>query len=117
MSDEKAPGRVNSEVDGRVLVITIDNASHKITRSGQYWAFAHYSQHIKRGARVFATNALGDTGSGGPAVSHAGFRNPDGTYVVVIANKSAARQIQLLMADQSLTVDLPAESVQTLHWS
>jgi glucosylceramidase len=97
-------------------VITIDNASHKIIRSGQYWAFAHYSQHIKRGARVFATNALGAPSSGS-AISHSGFRNPDGSYVVVLANKGPQRQVQLLMADQSLTIDLPADSVRTLHWS
>jgi glucosylceramidase len=97
-------------------VVTIDNGSHKITRSGQYWAFAHYSQHVKRGARVFATNALGETGSGS-AVSHTGFRNPDGSYVVVLANKGAERQVQLLMGDQAVTVGLPADSVQTLHWA
>jgi len=97
-------------------VITIDNASHKVTRSGQYWAFAHYSQHVKRGARVFATNALGDTGTGSP-ISHTGFRNPDGSYVVVLANKGAERQVQLLMGQQALTIDLPADSVQTLQWA
>lgn len=97
-------------------VITIDNASHKITTSGQYWAFAHYSKHIKRGARVFATNALGDMGKGSD-VSHSGFRNPDGSYVVVLANKGAERRAQLLMGSQALGVDLPADSVQTLHWS
>jgi len=97
-------------------VVTIDNASHKITRSGQYWAFAHYSQHIKRGARVFATNGLGET-SAASGVSHAGFTNPDGSHVVVLANKGAARQVQLLMNEQALTVDLPADSVQTLQWA
>jgi glucosylceramidase len=97
-------------------VITIDNASHHITRSGQYWAFAHYSQHVKRGARVFATNGLGETGTGS-AVSHTGFRNPDGSYVVVLANRGAERQMQLLMNERTLAVDLPADSVQTLQWS
>jgi glucosylceramidase len=97
-------------------VITIDNGSHRITRSGQYWAFAHYSQHVKRGAQVFATNALGDTGAGSP-VSHTGFRNPDGSYVVVVVNKGAERQVQLLMGEEALTVDLPADSVQTLQWA
>ncbi len=97
-------------------VITIDNATRKITTSGQYWAFAHYSKHIKRGARVFATNALGDMGKGSD-VSHSGFRNPDGSFVVVLANKGAERRAQLLMGSQALDVDLPADSVQTLHWS
>ena len=96
-------------------VITIDNATHKITTSGQYWAFAHYSKHIKRGAKVFATNALGNLNEAG--VSHTGFCNPDGTCVVVLANKGAEKRVQLLRGAQTLDVDLPADSVQTLHWS
>ena len=97
-------------------VITIDRASHKITRSGQYWAYAHYSQHVKRGARVFATNALGKTGQGS-LVSHTGFHNPDGSYVIVLANKGAEQKVQLIMGDRALTLDLPADSVQTLQWA
>jgi glucosylceramidase len=97
-------------------VITIENASHKVTRSGQYWAFAHYSKHIKRGARVFASNAIGDLGKGG-AVSHTGFCNPDGSCVLVIANTGAERRVQLLHGSRSLDVDLPADSLLTLHWS
>ena len=97
-------------------VITVENATHKVTRSGQYWAFAHYSKHVHRGARVFATNAVGDLGVGS-AVSHAGFRNPDGSFVLVLANTGAAKRVQLLHGSRSLDVELPADSVQTLHWS
>ncbi len=96
-------------------VITIDNATQKITTSGQYWAFAHYSRHVKRGARVFATNGVGNLNEAG--VSHTGFCNPDGSCVAVLANKGSAKRVQLLMAAKTLDVDLPADSVQTLHWS
>jgi len=96
-------------------VITVENDTHKITRSGQYWAFAHYSKHVRRGARVFATNAIGDLGTGS-AVSHAGFRNPDGSFVVVLANKGPENRVQLLMGSESLEVNLPADSLQTLQW-
>lgn len=97
-------------------VITVDSKSHKVTRSGQYWAFAHYTRHIKRGAKVFASNGLGYDGAGGP-VSHAGFRNPDGSYVVVLANSGAQRRVQLVMAGNAVEVDLPADSVHTLEWA
>lgn len=97
-------------------VITVDNATHKVTRSGQYWAFAHYSKHVRRGARVFATDGLGQQGAGG-AVSHAGFRNPDGSFVVVLANRGAQKRVQLLMGSQALEVEMPADSVQTLQWA
>jgi glucosylceramidase len=95
--------------------VTIDNATHKVTYSGQYWAFAHFAKHIKRGARVFATNALGDTGLGS-AVSHSAVRNPDGSYVVVLANRGEEIRVQLLLNGNTLDVDLPADSVQTLEW-
>jgi len=97
-------------------VITIENATRKITRSGQYWAFAHYSKHVRRGARVFASNAVGDLGKES-AVSHTGFCNPDGSCVLVLANTGAERRVQLLDGSRSLDVDLPADSLQTLHWS
>ena len=96
--------------------ITIEDGSHKVTYSGQYWAFAHYTKHVKRGAHVFATNALGDLKIGSP-VSHTGFRNPDGSFVVVLANRGAERRVQLLLNGQMLDVDLPADSVQTLEWA
>jgi len=97
-------------------VITVENTTHKVTRSGQYWAFAHYSKHVRRGARAFATNAVGNLGTGA-AVSHAGFRNPDGSYIVVLANTGAAKRVQLVQGNQALDVDLPADSIQTLQWS
>ena len=96
-------------------LITVENGSHKITRSGQYWAFAHYSKHVKRGARVFASDGLGYDGAGG-AVSHAAFRNPDGGNVVTLANTGEQRRVQLVLGAKMLEIDLPADSVYTLEW-
>ena len=100
-------------------VITVDNASHKVTRSGQYWAFAHFSKHVRRGAKVFQTNGVGDiTGQGAvDGVSHAGFRNPDGSFVVVLSNRGQEKRVQLLLGSKTLDVELPADSVHTLQWS
>jgi glucosylceramidase len=92
-------------------VITVDSGTHKITKSGQYWTFAHYSKHVKRGAKVFATD-----GAAG-AVSNSGFRNPDGSYVVVLANRGAERRVQLVDGLNALEVDLAADSLYTLQWS
>jgi glucosylceramidase len=100
-------------------VITVENGSHKITRSGQYWAFAHYSRHIRRGAKVFATDGIGEgrahTHEG--EITHTGFRNPDGSYVVVLANPGHEKRIQLVLGTEAVEFDLPADSVHTLHWS
>ena len=96
-------------------VITVDSATHKITRSGQYWAFAHYAKHVKRGARVFATDGIGYDGAGGQ-VSHAGFRNPDGRFVVVVANRGQEKRVQLVLGAKAVEIALPADSVHTLEW-
>ena len=96
-------------------VITIENGSHKITRSGQYWAFAHYTRHIKRGAKVIASNGLAPDPTHTP-ISHAAFINPDGTHVVTITNRGAEQTVQLALGANALDIALPADSVHTLEW-
>ncbi len=97
-------------------VVTVDNSTHKITRSGQYWAFAHYSKHVRRGATVFATDGIGRQDASGE-VTHAGFRNPDGSFVAVLANPGTERRVQLVLGAQALSITLPADSVHTLQWA
>lgn len=96
-------------------VVTVENGSHKVTRSGQYWAFAHFSRHVKRGAKVFATNGLAPA-THKAEVSHSGFVNADGTHVVVVANRGAEKRVQLAMGTSVLELELPADSVHTLSW-
>jgi glucosylceramidase len=101
-------------------VVTVENDSHKVTRGARFWACAHYSKHVKRGARVFLTNGIGAGGAASDAaspISHAGFRNPDGSYVVVLANAGPEKRVQLLMGASALEMNLPADSVHTLEWS
>lgn len=95
--------------------ITIENGSHRVTKSGQYWAFAHFSRHIRRGARVFATNGIAPAPHAG-GVTHSGFVNPDGSHVLVLANRGAEQQVQLLMGSQVIDLTLPSDSVHTLEW-
>ena len=71
---------------------------------------------MRRGAKVIATDGVGDLGAGG-AVTHAGFRNPDGSFVVVLANRGAERRVQLVLGSQALDVALPADSVHTFQWA
>ena len=104
-------------------VITVDSTTHKVTKSGQYWAFAHYSRHVKRGAKVFATNGTEAAPTGGlienqasTALTHAGFRNPDGSFVVVLANRGSERKVQLVHGSNALDLDMPADSLFTMQW-
>ena len=104
-------------------IITVESGTHKITRNARFWAIAHYSKHVRRGARVFRTDGVGDSAAQPSAggVSHVGFRNPDGSMVVVLTNSGEERQIQLVrgssVGSSALEVELPADSVLTLQWS
>jgi glucosylceramidase len=63
-------------------IVTIHTRTQKITRCGQYWAFAHDSKVTQRGARVLAT-----TGTL-PDIEHVASKNPDDSYAPVLVNRS-----------------------------
>ena len=95
--------------------VTVQNGSHKIAPSGQYHAFAHYSRHVKRGAKVLST---GTAKSADPkAPSQVAFRNPDGGYVLVVANPGPERTVHIQAGGNCLDFKAPADSVHTLEWS
>jgi glucosylceramidase len=91
-------------------VVTINSQTREITRSGQYWAFAHYSRVIRRGARRF------DSQSSAAALQHLAVENPDGQLVLVLTNTGPARTIDLRLADMAASVSLKQDSVTTLAW-
>ena len=88
-------------------LVTIDSQTRAITQSGQYWAFAHFSRFIKRGARRVQ--------SSGTDLPHAAFANPDGSRVVVIANPGTSRSVAVRESGR-VGVPLNANSVTTLLW-
>lgn len=92
-------------------LVTRNSKTHEITRSGQYWAFAHFSKAIRRGARVIASSGeMSD-------LEHAAFRNPDGSYVLVIGNQGQARRLSVSFEGNALDLSVPADSVLTAVWS
>jgi glucosylceramidase len=91
-------------------LVTVDSKSGVITRSGQYWAFAHYSRVVRRGARVIAS-----TGEIAGA-DHVAFQNPDGSLVLVLGNEGQARRIVVGCAGKALDLEVPANSALTLTW-
>ncbi len=91
-------------------MVTIHSGTQAITRSGQYWAFAHFSKVVQRGARVIASEGEVE------GVSHVAFRNPDGGYVAVFANTGQKQDVPLRFGNQATEITLPAGSVLTLAW-
>src|SRR5581483_11231227 len=53
-------------------LVQVHSQTKELTYCGQYWAFAHYSRFVRRGATRFdSQNANGD-------LLHVAFENPDG---------------------------------------
>jgi glucosylceramidase len=91
-------------------LVTIDSRTKEITPSGQYWAFAHYSRVLRRGARRF--DSRGDV----DGISHVAFANPDGGAALVLANTGAERRVPVQMSGLMTESVLPSNSVMTLTW-
>jgi len=91
-------------------LVTIDSTSNNITRSGQYWAFAHFARNIRRRARRFASEgSLSD-------LHHVAFSNPDSENVVVLSNSGPARSVTLQLGDSVAQIQLDQKSLATLVW-
>jgi glucosylceramidase len=91
-------------------VVTVNFKTHAVTRSGQFWAFAHYSKVIQRGARIFAS--WGDLQD----IAHVAAENPDGSRVLVLTNTGREQPVQIALEEQALSLTLPPDSVTTLVW-
>ncbi len=92
-------------------VVTINSKNKEITRSGQYWAFAHFSRFIRRGAQRFASQSSVEE------LGHAAVEHPDGRHVLVLANPGGARAASVQMGEKLADVRLEEKSVTTLVWS
>jgi O-glycosyl hydrolase len=51
------------------------------------------------------------------ALTRSAFRNPDGSTVVVLANRGGQRDVQLIQGTMALDVSVPADSLLTLQWA
>jgi glucosylceramidase len=91
-------------------VVTINTETKEITHSGQYWAFAHYSRVVRRGARRF------DSASAAADLEHVSLENPDRQQVVIVTNTGAQRAIEMRLANMAAPIPLQANSVTTLVW-
>ena len=91
-------------------LVTIDSKSREITRSGQYWAFAHYARAIRRGARRLESSSKIE------GVTHVAFVNPDGTNALVVTNAGAGKRAVLRMSGMEAAISLAEDSVTTLTW-
>ncbi len=92
-------------------ILSIHSTTREITRSGMYWALAHFSRGIRRGARRFGSE--GNV----PGVSHVAFTNPDGSHTVLLTNTANEQTVHLALAGHTATIPLPKDSVTTVSWT
>lgn len=91
-------------------LITIDQATGKVTYNGEYYVMRHFSHYVKPGAkRVLTTGPWGDK---------IAFVNPDGSTVIVIGNSTKQPQpVTLAVAGRAdgdtLKATLPPRSINT----
>jgi glucosylceramidase len=94
-------------------VVTIDSRSGEVTRNMEYYAFAHASRFVRRGAQRI------ESSPGVDGVDSVAFRNADdGSLVLVLANSaSSQRDIVVQHRGRAARHILPRESVTTLQWA
>jgi glucosylceramidase len=91
-------------------LVTVDSQTHEVRPSGQYWAFAHYSKLVQRGAHVIGSQGtLTD-------IDHVAFENPDGSRVLVITNQGAEQKVECVEGTRTMELALDPGSITTIHW-
>jgi glucosylceramidase len=92
-------------------ILIVNPRRQEIIRSGQYWALAHFSRAVRRGARRFESQSLAAN------LGHVAFQNPNGQRVLVLTNPGPARSLQLNYSLYSATIPMPEAAIATLIWS
>jgi glucosylceramidase len=107
-TDERGKPNIGPYPCGGILII--NPRTQEIIRSGQYWALAHFSRTIRRGARRFESQSLAAN------LGHVAVENPDGQKVLILTNLGGPRNIQLNHGLSSTVVSLEENSIATLVW-
>jgi glucosylceramidase len=107
-TDEHGKPNIGPYPTGGILIIK--SQSQEIIRGGQYWAFAHFSRALRRGARRFESQ------SQAPSLAHIAFENPDLGKVLVLTNLGPSRVVYLNHGLYSARVALEENSIATLVW-
>lgn len=91
-------------------LVTVHSRTKEVTRSGQYWALAHFARAVRRGAHRFASE------SNGTEVGHVAFENHDGTRALVVTNSGPARTLTLRDETMQTEIRVDENSITTLAW-
>jgi glucosylceramidase len=93
-------------------VVTINSQTGAVTRNVEYYALAHASRFVRRGARrIESTSVVA-------GIETVAFRNLDSSTVLIAVNTDVAeRRFAVRWRGKTLQYLLPAGAVATLRWS
>lgn len=106
--DEHGKPNIGPYPCGGILIINAQN--QEIIRSGQYWALAHFSRAVRRGARRCESQSQAAN------LEHTAFENPGGQKILVLTNRASARTVEVNQGLSSATILLQENSIATLLW-
>jgi glucosylceramidase len=93
-------------------VVTIDSRTGSVTRNLEYYALAHASRFVHRGAHRIHTEV-----NGSDDIDAVAFRNSDGSMALLASNSAlVARNFNVRLGGKSLSYKLPPSSAITLVW-
>jgi glucosylceramidase len=108
-TDERGKPNIGPYPCGGILII--NPHTQEVIRSGQYWALAHFSRTVRRGARRFESQSQASN------LAHVALENPDGQKVLILTNLGAARTVQVNQGLSSALVPLEENSMASLVWN
>ena len=92
-------------------VVTIDSKSGAVTRNPEYYALAHASRFVRKGAVRIASNSTG-------SVDTVAFKNPDNSIVLIALNSNAAaKTFAVSSSGGTFSYSLPAGAAATFVWT
>jgi len=107
-TDEHGKPNIGPYPCGGILII--NPRTQEIIRSGQYWALAHFSRVIRRGARRIESQ------SAAANLAHVAIENPGGQKALVLTNLGPSRTVHVNQGMSSAVIELKENSVGTLVW-
>ena len=101
---------------GRVaptMLIQEDGSSSESYKTPEFWLMGQFSRFVRPGAvRVHSNYGSIET------VTNVAFLNPDGTYVLIVANSTSKHQtFNVELSNQHLNARIPAKSIATYRWT
>ena len=98
---------------GGVTISSKDHSLKGITRNSHYYNVAHCSKVLQPGAVRLGTSGYTTMG-----LTYLWFRNPDGSYAVLLLNEGSEQvQVNLVTDKVSVPCKVPARAIQSVIWN